>query len=179
MAITVHPASGAPHKTAVAFSRSGERPDPPAVGAASAAADFAQGVYAANLVTAAELTTVLGRPTGAPRPNGGNQLAPGNVMTSNGMATSTDGQRVVQWTVSRAPDPAAALVYFDLNASIAQPVANLGDRAETYMDHLEVLKGREVLDLEIVATSGQLAASAQKSMLIALANAMLPKMTGS
>jgi hypothetical protein len=182
MAITVHPKSGTASRTAIAFSRSGTRPATPSLGAVTSATDFVHGGYAAGLVTTDELAATFGRPSQAPEPNGGNAIFGPGLQTSNAAGHSQDGQEFAQWTIYRATDANAARNYFELNASISDPVAGLGDAAQVFssgLATLQVLKGTEVLELTVGDTAGSLTVDQRKSMQQQLAAAMVPRMTGS
>jgi len=109
---TVHYTDGHSVKGTVAWTSTGDRATPAALGSTGAptSADIASGAYAAALLDAKSLTTIFGEPFNAPASNGGNLLYDNGIATSNGQAYSTAGDYVVQYTVyvgANAADTAA------------------------------------------------------------------------
>jgi hypothetical protein len=109
---TVQYTDGHSVKGTMAWTSTGGRAAPAALGSSGAptTADISSGAYAASLLDAKSLTTVFGEPFNAPMSNGGNLLYDNGIATSNGRATATSGDYVVQYTVyvgANAADTAA------------------------------------------------------------------------
>ncbi len=98
---TVHYTDGHSVKGTMAWTTTGGRATPAALGSAGAptTADIASGSYAASLLDAKALTTIFGTPFQAPHSNGGNLLYDNGIATSNGQAMSTSGDYSVEYTV--------------------------------------------------------------------------------
>jgi hypothetical protein len=98
---TVHYTDGHSVKGTMAWTESGARAIPAALGSSGAptSVDISSGTYAAGLVDAKTLATVFGEPFDAPTSNGGNLLYDVGIATSNARATATSGDYVVQYTV--------------------------------------------------------------------------------
>jgi hypothetical protein len=108
----VHYADGHSVKGTMAWTSTGERAAPAALGTAGAptTADISSGAYAAGLLDAKALTTIFGEPFNAPTSNGGNLRYDNGIATSNARATATSGDYVLQYTVyvgTNAADTAA------------------------------------------------------------------------
>ena len=175
---TINETSGAAVHGAIAFARSGDRPPKPSATIESPEVSLLTGDTAAALTTAAELTAATGQQIGAPQPNGGKaDYAPG-VTASNGTAKSADGGVIVQWTLFRGMDLASIQAYWHVYDSNT-PVPGLGDDAKTYggLDLLYVLRGTDVLSLQIIDSSKK--GSARGDETLAVAQSMLPRMGSS
>jgi len=109
---TVHYTDGHSVKGTMAWTSTGGRATPAALGSAGAptTADIASGSYAASLLDGKTLTTIFGEPFGAPTSNGGKLLYDNGIATSNARVISTSGDYVLQYTVyvgANATDTAA------------------------------------------------------------------------
>lgn len=109
---TVHYTDGHSVKGTMAWTPTGGRAAPAALGSSGAptAADIASGSYAADLLDAKSLATIFGQPFNAPIANGGNLLYDNGIATSNGQVYSASGKYVIQYTVyvgTNAADTAA------------------------------------------------------------------------
>jgi hypothetical protein len=109
---TVFHTDGHSVKGTAAWTTTGERATPAALGSAGAptTADIASGSYAAGLLDPKTLATIFGQPFGDPISNGGNLLYDNGIATSNGQVYSTSREYVVQYTVyvgTNAADTAA------------------------------------------------------------------------
>jgi hypothetical protein len=109
---TVHYTDGHSVKGTMAWTPTGGRAAPAALGSAGAptAADIASGSYAAGLLDAKSLATIFGQPFGDPISNGGNLLYGTGIATSDGQVYSTSREYVIQYTVyvgTNAADTAA------------------------------------------------------------------------
>jgi hypothetical protein len=98
---TVHYTDGHSVKGTMAWTESGARAIPAALGSGGAptTTDISSGTYAAGLLDAKALTAIFGEPFGAPTSNGGNLLYDTGIATSNARATATSGDYVLQYTV--------------------------------------------------------------------------------
>jgi hypothetical protein len=98
---TVFYTDGHSVKGTAAWTTTGERATPAALGSAGAptTADIASGSYAAELLDAKSLATIFGKPFDAPIANGGRLLYDNGIDTSNGQVYSTARDYVVQYTV--------------------------------------------------------------------------------
>jgi hypothetical protein len=98
---TVHYTDGHSLKGTMAWTETGARAIPAALGSSGAptSVDISSGTYAAGLLDAKTLTSVFGEPFSAPTSNGGNLLYDNGIATSNARATATSGDYVVQYTV--------------------------------------------------------------------------------
>ena len=98
---TVFYTDGHSVKGTAAWTTTGERATPAALGTAGAptTADIASGSYAAGLLDAKSLATIFGKPFDAPIANGGRILYDNGIDTSNGQVYSTARDYVVQYTV--------------------------------------------------------------------------------
>ena len=157
----------------------GPRPATPTLSGLSIA-DFTRGDYAASLITTSEVTHAFGKAASAPEANGGRQQFQIGIDTSNGVARSVDGKLYAEWTIYRASTVAAAKAYFALNQSISTAIPGLGDEAQIFtsgLATLQVLKGREVLEMNFNDTVGALTYSQRETIERQLAASMLPRMT--
>ncbi len=98
---TVFYTDGHSVKGTAAWTTTGERATPAALGSAGAptTADIASGSYAAGLLDAKSLAAIFGKPFDAPIANGGRILYDNGIDTSNGQVYSTARDYVVQYTV--------------------------------------------------------------------------------
>jgi hypothetical protein len=164
-------------KGAFSWSRGTTRPAAPQLGGATALQAFLQGDYAAGLVTSAELTAALGRPADPPSSNGGRQRYQPGIDVSNARAQSHDGSLIVQYGIYRGTDVPTAKAFYLLNAAVSTPVAGIGDAAQviTSGNHfLQVLRGREVLQISVLDTSNALPAAQLDTMARQVAADIVP-----
>jgi hypothetical protein len=159
---------------AMALSSGSDRPPAPEPGSANQQTEFIMGDYAASLVTAAQLSQAVGVTVHAPVANGGKlNYAPG-IDVSNARAETDDPNVIIQYSVYRGTDAATARAFLELNSSVATPVTGLGDGAYLVKApvFLQVLQGKEVAEVTVLAPSGSDVAALDR----AVAEAMLPKL---
>jgi hypothetical protein len=101
IAYTAHYADGHAVKGTMAWSLGGDRATPAALGTAGAptTAEIGSGSYAAGLLDANALATIFGEPFQDPVPNGGKLHYDDGIDVSNGRASATSGDFVVQYSV--------------------------------------------------------------------------------
>jgi hypothetical protein len=119
---TVYYTDGHSVKGTMAWTQSGARAIPAALGSSGAptSVDISSGTYAAELLDAKSLTTIFGEPFSAPISNGGNLLYDNGIATSNARATATSGDYVLQYTVYVGANAAATDAFWKKqNAGLA------------------------------------------------------------
>lgn len=165
---------------AFAWAKGSTRPAAPALTATVDETGFLQGDYAAGLITTAELMSAFGRAATAPQPNGGARQSEPGLDISNSRAESEDGNLVLQCTVYRGTDAAAAKAYFD-SSTQTNPVNGIGDAAHESVRQggiLQVLRGHEVLEVTVLDLEGTQTAEQLSTMQQRIASAIVPRMVG-
>jgi hypothetical protein len=111
---TVHYTDGHSVKGTMAWTSTGARATPAALGSAGVptTADIASGTYAAGLLDGKALTTIFGVPFQAPHSNGGNLLYDTGIATSNAQAMATSGDYSVEYTVYVGTNAAATAAFW-------------------------------------------------------------------
>jgi len=181
-AYTIRHRSGLTERGAVSFAKGSQRPAVPSPTQAGAQSDFRSGAYAAGLVTADELTAALGEPIPAPEANGGKvEFAPG-IDVSNAAATTTSGDIYVQYSVFRGRDASSTAAYWHLYDPEPQ-VTGLGDQARAHIlsagtpyFELYVLKGNQVLRLQLSFVDSTRSAAQANALYTSVAKAILVRM---